>query len=226
MTISATLPRRMIAFTQRLRRNTSGLAMTEFALSLPILISLSFVGVETANLALAHLRASQIALMVADNAGRVRRSIDATDINEIMVGARLAGEGIKLGEQGRIILSSIEPNGQPAPNSGQTITWQRCFGLKNYDSTFGNVDDGKLDSSRVAGFGPNGRKIAAVNGSAVMFVELFYDYEPLVGEAFIDKRTIHYTAAYTVRERLPAVPTNVKNLNDAQQRLCSVRSAT
>lgn len=219
-------PRKMAGLVNRLREDRSGIALTEFALSLPIMISLSFVGVETAGYALANLRASQIALMVADNAGRVRTSIDETDINEVMVGARLAGENMRLGEKGRIILYSIEPNNQPAPNTGQTITWMRCFGLKNVQPSYGAVGDGRLTSAFANGFGPNGRKIGAVTGSAVMFVELVYDYEPMVPETFFEKRTIRYTAAYTIRERVPGLPRNITNLPDARKRLCSNYSAT
>lgn len=221
-----TLPRKFAAFARDLRDNASGVAMTEFALSLPILISLSAVGVETANFTLANLRASQIALMVADNAGRVRTSIDETDINEIMVGARLSGENMDLGGKGRIVLYSIENNNQPAPNTGQTITWMRCFGLKNAQPSYGAVDDGKTSSAFVNGFGPAGRKIAAVTGSAVMFVELFYDYEPIVPETLFAKRTIHYTAAYTVRERVPGLPKNITALPDEKRRICTNYSAT
>lgn len=220
------MPRKLARLAHTLRSDRSGVAMTEFALSLPILISLSAVGVETANFTLANLRASQIALMVADNAGRVRTSIDETDINEIMVGARLSGENMDLGEKGRIILYSIESNNQPSPNTGQTITWMRCFGQKNVQPSYGAVDDGKTSSAFVNGFGPGGRKIAAVTGSAVMFVELFYDYVPLIPEQLFARRTIHYTAAYTVRERVPGLPRNITALPDGQKRICANYSAT
>lgn len=211
---------------RRLRDDASGIAMTEFALSMPILLSLSFVGIETANYTLANLRASQIAMMVADNAGRVRTSIDETDINEVMIGARLAGAGIDLGTNGRIILSSLEPNGQSAPNTGQMIRWQRCFGNKNVASTYGAEGDGTTSSSMATGMGPTGRKILAMNGAAVMFVELIYDYEPVMPETFFSKRTIRYTAAYTVRERATHALANFSNLTNAQKRLCTNFSAT
>ena len=200
--------------------------MTEFALSLPILISLSFVGVETANYTLANLRASQIALMVADNAGRVRTSIDEADINEVMIGARLAGQNIDLGTKGRIILSSLEPNGQAAPNTGQMIRWQRCFGAKNVTSSYGVEGAGTTNATMADGMGPTGSKISAMNGAAVMFVELVYDYTPIMPDAFFSARTIRYTAAYTVRERASNTLSNLTNMSNSQKRLCTNFSAT
>jgi hypothetical protein len=210
-----------------LRHDTSGLALVEFALALPMFLSASLVGAEVANFTLANMRASQIALMVADNAGRVRTSIDESDINEVMIGARLAGDGIGLGANGRIILSSLEPNGQAAPNEGQMIRWQRCFGAKNVASSYGAAGNGTSDASLVNGIGPAGRKIKAMNGAAVMFVELVYTYRPVVSAALLGgQRTVTYTAAYTVRERASNTLSNLGNLPNTQKRLCTTYSAT
>ena len=226
MTIFMTKRQQLSGLVARLRANTSGIAMTEFALSLPILMSLTFVGIETANFTLANMRASQIALLVADNAGRVRTSIDEADINEVMIGARLAGESMKLGAQGRIILSSLEPNGLPSPNTGQMIRWQRCFGKKNVQSSYGAQGAGSTNASMATGMGPAGRRIQAMNGAAIMFVELVYDYEPLMTDAFFEPRTVRYTAAYTVRERASNTLSNLQNLPSAQRRLCTNFSPT
>ncbi len=226
MTMLLTTRHRLSTLAARLRADTSGISMTEFALSLPILISMTFVGIETANYTLANMRASQIALMVADNAGRVRTSIDEADINEVMIGARLAGEGMKLGSKGRIILSSLEPNGLASPKTGQMIRWQRCFGNKNVQSSYGAQGDGTTDASMAAGMGPAGKKIQAMNGAAIMFVELVYQYDPVMADAFFQPRTIRYTAAYTVRERATNTLSNLQNMSNAQKRLCTNFSAT
>ena len=76
----AILPRR---FLRRLRLSESGLALTEFAFSLPIFITLLFGGLEIINLVMAHMRINQIAITVADNAGRARSGIDEADIYEV-----------------------------------------------------------------------------------------------------------------------------------------------
>lgn len=218
---------RIVSAAKRLRDNASGIAMTEFALALPIFLALAMTGTEVANFALANLRASQIALSVADNAGRVRKSIDERDIDEVMIGARLAGEPIEFGQRGRIILSSLEPNGQTGTNEGQMIRWQRCFGQKAVTSTYGNEGDGATNATLANGMGPTGRKIAAMNGSAVMFVELVYDYEPVVTDRILGaNRIIRYTAAYTVRERASHTLTNLSGMTNAQRRICSNFTAT
>ena len=57
---------RLRALPRRLRRCTSGLALTEFAYSLPILLALGLYGFETAHLAIAHMRISNMAMLAAD----------------------------------------------------------------------------------------------------------------------------------------------------------------
>jgi len=211
---------------RRLGSDTSGLAMLEFALSMPLLIPLCFVGIQTADYTLANMRLSQISSMVADNAGRVRRAIDETDVDEVMIAARLAGESLKLGERGRIILSSIEPNGQTGGNAGQKITWQRCFGMKNVASSFGAEGKGATNNSLAQGIGPTGQRIVAPANSAVLYVELQYDYQPVVPDFLFAPRTITYRSAYSKREGLPTYPTNLANLVEPKKRMCSVRTAT
>ena len=216
----------MAPFLGRLKANQSGVAMLELAGALPFFVALSIGGLEIANMSLSNMRISQMAMMVADNAGRVRISIDEADVNEVMIGARFSGEEMNFGPKGRIILSSVESNNLAAPNTGYTIKWQRCFGQKNSVSSYGVEGDGATNSSMVLGVGPTGRKIIPVPGSALMFVEVFYEYQPLINDLFYAPQTMNFTAAFNVRERSSNSITNVAGMANSQKRLCSTFSAT
>lgn len=221
-------------FLAQLKRNESGLALVEFALSLPILTMLSVGFIELGRYVNAHTRVSQIALSVADNTGRVVQSIDITDVDAAMIGARIAGESIDFAENGRVILSMIEWNGMKnAKKLGQQITWQRCFGAKNVVSSYGLEGAGKNNRNYEDGFGPADNKISASEDKGVMFVEVVYDYQPIfpVGDSMVNAlagRTVRATAAYPVRERSNNALTNGFNLasNDVRQRACNVYGAT
>ena len=203
----------------RLRSDQDGLALIEFAYSLPFLVILSMSGLEVANLAIAHMKISQMAMLVADNASRVRTSIDETDINEIFTGAELSSAGLDFKTNGKIILSDLEPNGLAAPNSGQYIRWQRCYGTGNFTSSYGVTDAGKTNAS-LQGMGPTGRTISSMAGTAVMFVEVAYTYQPLVSNTIFGARTIRYTSAFNVRERTDQTIKNAGNLTSSQIASC------
>jgi hypothetical protein len=206
-------PARGRDFIARMRRCESGLAMLEFALSLPVLTTLVLVGLETANLAMAHLRVSNIAMIASDNASRVRDSIDEGDVIELLTGAKMSGDTIRFRQNGRIILSSIEPNtaGTNGASTGQWIRWQRCDGAKVVASNYGGQGTGQTTATLQA-VGPAGSQIAATAGTAIMLVEVVYDYQPLVSSSIYGARTIRYESAFNVRQRTNQAITNVNNV--------------
>ena len=182
--------------------DTSGLALLEFAFTAPVMLLIGLAGMETANLAIAHLQVSQIAMLVADNASRARESIDEADIREIFTGADLTGDAIDFSPNARIILSNLEDNGLSGSDKGQWIRWQRCYGGNtSFASTHGNENDGKTDSSLAGGIGPTGKKISASGSTAINFAEVVYDYKPLVSDRFFGATVIRYESAFVARER-------------------------
>lgn len=101
----------------RLVRDMRGLALVEFALVLPVMITLVFYGIELANYTLTRQRISQLALQVADNGSRIgiqeilrNRPITETQINDLFTGAALQGGTVDMRGKGRIILSGLTVN--------------------------------------------------------------------------------------------------------------------
>ncbi|MEP3051711.1 MAG: TadE family protein [Erythrobacter sp.] len=184
MTISL---RSYSAFARKLLRDNNALALTEFAFVAPILLLLGFAGLELANYAVVNMRLNQAAVHVADNASRIgdrdvlaAQRIFEGDINDLFIGVNLqAGTALDLYENGRVILSSLEQNS----DDGQWIHWQRCKGEKNEVSAYGPQGTGETGTSFV-GMGETGRELQAQSGEAVMYVEIFYTYQPIIGNAF------------------------------------------
>lgn len=207
-----------------LRRDRSGLALIEFAFSLPIFIGLGFYGVEVANLAVTQMKMSQIALNMADNASRIgtlnsnlaAKVINEQQINDVFQAASIQAGAAGLYDDGRTVLSSLEVNA----SGGQTIMWQRCKGMAIEDSEYGPQGTGATGTS-FAGMGPAGDKISASPGTAVMYVELTYTYEPLFGTMFMEPQELRQEAAYTVRDarEIGKEPTN--NVVAARQSTCN-----
>ena len=124
-----------VASTDKLAQCQSGLALTEFAFSLPFLLIMATSGLELTNYALTVKQIGELSVMVADNASRMgaqsainNKPVSEAEINDVFIGADLQAPGLALGTNSRIILSSLQQNGE----GGQTIAWQRCVGGVDY----------------------------------------------------------------------------------------------
>lgn len=198
------LRRRTRVAALRLQRSVRAAVMLEMAFAIPFLVLVGFGGLEIANLTLTHTRISQLALNTADNAARIAAGSNLTlpeirevDINEIFAGAQLQAGSLDLRRHGRIILSSLEQN---ASGGGQTIKWQRCFGdMRTVVSAYGVEGVGR-NNNNFRGMGPVGREVTAASGTAVMFVEITYEYQPLLYGKLLGQRMIRTTAAFNIRE--------------------------
>jgi hypothetical protein len=186
----------------RLKHDVSGLAMVEFAFAAPLVLGMGMLGTDTASLVIAHLQVSQIAMQVADNASRVgddstlsSRRVYERDIIDTLLGAEKLGENIAIFQQGRVIISSLQRNAV----GGQWIAWQRCRGAKNYNSSYGLQGAGATGTS-FPGMGQPGAYITASDGTAVMFVEVAYDFRSITPMNLFDNQQIVYTAAFNVRD--------------------------
>lgn len=194
---------RLQTLTRRFRSDVRGLAMIEFAIVAPVLLTLGLAGAEITHMAVAVMRVNQISTAISDNVARVRDSIDESDVNEALLSAKFIGGGIDFSANGRVVVSSVEPNGKEAPNSGQYIRWQRCTGALNTTDSqpkYGTQSKGQNDNT-LPYMGSSTRKIVAGPGSALIFVEVTYRYQPLVSSRFFGTPTLRSESVYNVRER-------------------------
>ena len=143
-------------------------------------------------------------------------------MNDVLQAARKQGEAIKLTTQGRIIVSSLEniqrtyQDNTTDPAPVQRIHWQRCIGLKGslaadsaYRSSYGtttvtagtDTTPANAGTDAPNGMGDPGAMVTAPPKSALMFVEINYNYKPLVTSYLLGASTrIHYIASFIVRD--------------------------
>ncbi len=196
---------------RRLRPDTGGLALVEFAFAAPILLTLSLTGAELTHYITTKMRMSQLALHLADNAARIgsgsqlsAKRISEADINDLFIGAGLQGGELDLYENGRVIISSLEPMANPNDDGTYRIRWQRCHGAKTaHESTFGDSGDTDL-----AGMGITGREAIAPDNGVTMFVEVYYEYQPLLGEHLAPSTSMIEIGSMMVRDRRDTVGGN------------------
>ena len=203
-----------------------GSSLMEFALALPLVFGMGGYGIEMGNLAVTSMKVSQVALTLADNASRIGVNngqavfqLREGDLNDVLQGARLMGTGMQLTTRGRVTVSSLENVQQSYDNAPvQRIHWQRCVGMMagngtstapSWDSSYGRATPlatAGTDSTQAnAGVTSTGMGatpvVGAPSGSAVIFVEVNYQYRPLFGTLFTAATKLHYVASFIVRDR-------------------------
>ncbi|MDG2005538.1 MAG: pilus assembly protein TadE [Novosphingobium sp.] len=199
----ARVGRRLI---KRLRPDSAGNAAIEMAIALPVLITMGMYGTEIAYMASVNMQVSQIATSLADNSSRLGQTdnssitptVTETDIDSIMGGTLRQGSDIRLSENGRVILTSLE---RDEDSGRQYIHWQRCAGDFDKDSSYG--DDGSnngLSGEEILGLGRPGSLITAPAGASVMYAEIFFQYQPLFGDIFVGNVNFKKEAAFLVRD--------------------------
>lgn len=195
-------PARLHRLLRRLLHDRSAVTVVEIAVSMPLLLGLALAGAETVNLAHLHMRLNQLAINVADNASRAKQAVVGgaprmreVDVAQVFNGAALSVEDLDFSNRGRVILSSLETNS----SNGQWIHWQRCFGTTTYVSRYGVQGTG-ITGTSFAGMGQTTTKMVADTGSAIMFVEVAYRYEPMFFNTFVHAMVIRKEAAMYVRD--------------------------
>ena len=204
-----TAPARYAACAARLARclldDVAAISIVEFALVLPIMLTLGLYGTEVARLASVKMKVSQIALSIADNASRLGQTDNAAvaptitegNVDAVLNGAIRDGLSIDLQTNGRIVISSLEYDGL---NDQQYIHWQRCQGNLDAQSAYGE-EDPDVTGTPITGMGSGTTQITAQPGTAVMFVEIYYNYDPLFQNPFgSGALSFKQEAAYLIRD--------------------------
>lgn len=213
----------MKKFLKRLYKDCSGLALVEFAVALPVFMTMTVGGFETAHYAYVHMRLNQLTIDTADGAARMGegevladKTIDERQINDVFAGTIRQGESILLGGEHEyrdpgtgeltlrgnalIILSSVEPvEDFDEDDPKYRIRWQRCIGTADYfEPKFGTV----ADSDEIDGIGPADRQAIPPDDGALMFVETQYYFRPLIlnGFARLGEKSITKTGVMVVRD--------------------------
>lgn len=178
------------------------MSAVELGLSMPFLMGLSLAATEVVNLALIHVQLNQLAITVADNASRAKQTqvtgaprFREYDVNQVFRAAALQGEDLDIPTRGRVILSSLQVNA----SGGQWIAWQRCWGNNTWASRYGPQGTGATGTA-FDGMGFTSTKMTADSGTAIMFVEIAYDYKPFFLGSILPAKLIRKEAALYVRD--------------------------
>lgn len=182
----------------RLAACEAGATLIEFAIAMPVLMILILGGMELTNYVLVQMQINRIGAMTADNASRLRTPMSESYMNQVFTGVDKAGAGINFTQRGRVILSSVQNNaaGPSGTPSGQWIRWQRCWGRLAANSKYGLEGKGQSDASL-----PSMNGLQAQPGSAIMYAEVYYNYQPIIPNGLFRPGQLTHEVAFIVRQR-------------------------
>lgn len=170
----------------RFLRNAGGIAMVEFALALPVLMTLFYGAVEVTRYVLIVQKAEKLAHSVADMAAQSQTATIAS-LNQVMAAASDIMNPYAMNTNGRIFISSLY---RAAGATDATVNWRyQGGGSLSANSQLGAV--GSIPSVP-AGFTFDERE-------NVIAAEVYYQFSPLVSSDFFGTTTIYRVAFYKPR---------------------------
>jgi Flp pilus assembly protein TadG len=171
------------ALLKRLARDTRGIAASEFALILPILVMFSAGTIEYSRLILLTQKLQSGSFILADLTAR-DRTLSEDQLENIFLAINNIIQPFEFDTLGRAIVSSV---GVTAGNP--RVNWQRS-------GSGGLAATSEIGNQGGAATLPDDLDIVA--GETIIAAEVFYSFEPLFGIG-LAPRTIHRVAYYKPR---------------------------
>lgn len=171
-------------------RDQRGVAAVEFALALPVMVTLFFGMVEITRYVLIHQKTEKTAYSLSDLVAQ-STSLTNAQLTSMFAATSEVMNPFATGGNSVVIITSIQRNGNNPPQ----IAWQRKGGgTLNRTSHFG--------TSGMATLPPG---FTLQDKENVIFAEVFYQFTPMFGARFLGSNEIYKTAVF--RPRLGALTT-------------------
>jgi Flp pilus assembly pilin Flp len=179
---------------RRFLREERGFAAAEFALLLPILITILMGCFEAGRYILLRQKLDRASSSVADLVSQATTGLTSAMLDDIYIGADKVVEPFDLAGKGRVIVTSVY---REDSTEDPTIKWQcQGGGIYGAESKIGVEMNDPADMSSIEmGAGWN-----------VIVAEVYYDYEPVLFEGIFDPQ-VAYHRSFT-RPRGPSLLSN------------------
>lgn len=198
-----TLIRKLSLRLRRLREDVSGLALIEFAYTLPLLLGFGLVGIEFTNVILAHQKTERIASTLADQVASNQVPPNEAQIGDLFQSINLISRPFDFSQGGGVIMTAVmgvyDDNDNAIRNK---VAWQRCSNSDAFTSKYGTQWTGGdiADGPKITL--PNNVQLA--QNQMVILTEVYFPYdeiisEDLVGDFLPNGGTFEQTAMYRTR---------------------------
>ncbi|HKP23226.1 MAG TPA: TadE/TadG family type IV pilus assembly protein [Dongiaceae bacterium] len=185
---------------RKLRRNDRGVAAIEFALLLPLLITLMIGSLEVTFKIWATQKAEKLSVTLADVIAQ-SQEVTTSDLNSLVSAVNRIMEPFPFGSDGAVIISSVY---QPVPEEGDElgepiVNWQRKFPQSGGLEVESKIGDQGEDAAL-----PNGFDMYEKENCIV--AEVYYKYTPIMPGMLFDESVVYRRSFF--KPRLGALTDN------------------
>ncbi|MEE4154021.1 MAG: TadE family protein [Erythrobacter sp.] len=175
----------MLGRLRRLRRDIAGLALIEFAYTLPIFVGFGLVGIEFANVVLARQKAERIAATIADQVASNQVPPNERQIRDMFEAVDLIAAPFDFNDNGNVIVTAVVGVRDTDDDEIQNkVAWQRCRVKDSFESQFGEQWTGSDDVAE----GPEielPNDIELRQNQMVILTEVFFPYDEIVSTQLV-----------------------------------------
>jgi hypothetical protein len=177
------------ALARRLRalaRDARGIAMVEFAYTLPIFIGFGLVGLEFTNVVLARQKTERIAATLADLVAANQVPPNERQIGDMFEAVPEIARPFGFADDGNVVITAvIGLEDQAEGGLRNKVAWQRCLRSGSHQSAIGRQWNGSIDIIDGPSVDlPGGLELG--QNQMVIVAEVFFPYSPVMGQSLVD----------------------------------------
>jgi len=170
----------------KLKADCAGLALIEFAYTLPIFLGFGLVGIEFTNVVLAHQKTERVASTLADQVASNQIPPNERQIEDMFEAVQLIAEPFDFDPGGNAILTAVVGVYDEDDDEVQNkVAWQRCSVKDSYESKVGKQWTGTSDIAD----GPEAtlpNDIELGQNQMVIVSEVYFPYTEIVSAALVE----------------------------------------
>lgn len=157
------------------KKDENGIAMLEFAIAAPVLVTLLLGCIDLAVFLAAHQRISRSAYTMSNLMTQMDQGLTERQVNDMMLALDQVSQPFNISDDGVATITAIIGEGVSgaAPNA-YSVAWQRCYGPNPTGSEFG-ADDSVVNSGAIPA------NTIMTTGQILVVTEVEYTYEPILG---------------------------------------------
>ncbi|MGB3471974.1 MAG: TadE/TadG family type IV pilus assembly protein [Erythrobacter sp.] len=176
----------LIRFVRHLKSDTSGLALIEFAYTLPIFLGFGLVGIEFTNVVLAQQKSERVASTLADQIASNQLPPSEEQIKDMFIAVAQISKPFEFAPEGNAILTAVIGVYDAEDDEIQNkVAWQRCIAKDSFESNIGDEWTATNDISEGPEVTlPNSLKLS--QNQMVIVSEVFFPYKEIVSAKLVE----------------------------------------